>query len=205
MAPVSARNQPPAFARPHLNNDYLSAAERYAWEQIKLGLPANFNEKCDDWLDPKQGDDPGWRDENKCRTLRGTFVVDILTRPPLRDSVHYKGIDIHGAKIVGNVDLSFGKIDRPIHIIESRFEGSVSLRNARVESVVVLDSSVITGQVDATELHSDGDLSLRRTSISKEGLRLDRATIAGLVDMTGATCMGDLQAELRFRLTGRCF
>jgi cytoskeletal protein CcmA (bactofilin family) len=195
VAPVLARSHVRASAHGHLYHDNLSAAERYAWEQIKQGLPANFNEECDDWLDPKQGDDPGWRDENKCRTLRATFVADILTRPPLRDSVHYKGIDIHGAKIVGNVDLSFGKIDRPIHIIESRFEGSVSLRNARVEGVVLLDSSVITGQVDATELHSDGDLSLRRTAISEEGLRLDRATIAGVVDMTGATCMGDLDAN----------
>jgi hypothetical protein len=73
----------PAWARSHVlgfvsarsSNDNLNTAERYVWDQAKQGLPANFNKKCEDWLDPKQGDDPGWQDKNKCRTLRATFVA----------------------------------------------------------------------------------------------------------------------------------
>ena len=197
VTPVLARNQSPTFTRPHLNNDNLSAAEHYAWGKIKLGQPANFSLKCEDWSDPKQEDDPGWHDEIKsqCRTLRASFIVDILTKPPLRDSIHYKGVDIRGAKIVGDLDLAFAKIDRAVQITESRFEGDILLRNARADSILALDGSVIAGWLDATELHSNGDLRLPRTSISQAGLTLNNATIAGFIDLSGVTCMGGVQAS----------
>jgi hypothetical protein len=113
--PALARSHGTALVRTHSNNDNLSPAERYAWGQIKQGLPANFTEKCDyTWLDPKQGDDPAWRDDDKCRTLSAAFIVDVLTRPSFRDATTFKGVEIRGAKIIGGVDLAFAKIDRPV-------------------------------------------------------------------------------------------
>ena len=173
----------------------MSAAEQFAWAQIMQGLPANFSEKCDSWLEPKQEDDPGWRDEHKCRTLSAAFIVDILTKPALSDLIHYKGVDIRGAKIIGDVDLAFAKIDRSIQITESQFEGGISLRYARADSILALDGSVVSGWLDATELHSNGDLRLPRTSISSSGLTLNRATIAGFVDLNGVTCAGRVEAN----------
>ncbi len=192
--PALARSRVPTLVRVHPNNDHLNAAERYAWGQIRQGLTANFTEKCDDWLDPKQKDDPGWRDEKKCRTLSAAFIVDILTKPALRDSIHYKGIDVRGAKIVGDVDLAFAKIERPVQISESRFEGGISLRNAHANSIVALEGSVVQSPLDASELHAEGDLILSRATLSAR-LTLSRATIAGVVDMTGATCEGDMEAS----------
>jgi hypothetical protein len=123
-----ARSLGPPLVRTHPNNDKLNAAERYAWGQIKQGILANFTEKCDyTWLDPKQEGDPRWRDESKsqCRTLRAAFIVDILTNPSFRDAITRKGVDISGAKIVGDVDLAFAKVDWPVQITESRFEGGI--------------------------------------------------------------------------------
>lgn len=199
LAPALARSHVPAFARTHPNNDNLSAAERYAWAQIRQGLRADFNfsELCDDLLDPKQEDDPGWRDEPKseCRTVRATFIVDILTKPSFRDAMTHKGVDIRGAKIVGDVDLTFARIDRPVQISQSRFEGDILLRYAQAESVITLDGSVVSGRLDATGLHSEGELSLFRVTISDAGIALNRATIAGLVNMTGLSSAGDLDAN----------
>jgi uncharacterized protein YjbI with pentapeptide repeats len=194
--PALGRSHLPAVVHAHQNKDDLSAAEQYAWGQIKLGLPANFSLKCEDWLDPKQGDNPGWRDESKCRTLSSTFVVDILTKPPFRDAMTYKGVDIRGAKIVGDVDLGFAHIVPPVQITESRFEGDLSLRYGHAENLIELDGSVVTGQLDATAFHSEGELSLLRTTISEAGMVLDRVTIAGLVVMTGVTCAGDVGGSL---------
>ena len=167
------------------------------WGRIQQGLPANFSEKCGDWPDPKQEDDPGWRDESKskCRTISGTFIVDILTKPSFRDAMTYKGIEVRGAKIVGDVDLAFAKIDRPVQISESRFEGGVSLRYAYATSILNLEGSDVGGWLDATGLHSEGELSLRRMRISEAGLALSRAAIAGRLDMNGMTCLGDLNAD----------
>jgi uncharacterized protein YjbI with pentapeptide repeats len=192
-----ARSPELGLVRTHPNDDNLSAAERYAWGRIQQGLSANFSEKCDGWPDPKQEDDPGWRDESKgkCRTLRATFIIDILTKPSFRDAMTYRGVDIRGAKIIGDVDLAFAKLDRPFQISESRFEGAISLRYAHADSIINLEGSDVGGWLDATGLHSEGELSLRRMRISRAGLVLSRAAITGLVDMSEITCLGDLNAD----------
>jgi hypothetical protein len=60
---------------------------------------------------------------------------------------------------------------------------------------MVLDGSVVGRRIDATGFHSEDELSLQRTTISEAGLALTRATLAGLVDMDGMTCLGDLNAD----------
>jgi uncharacterized protein YjbI with pentapeptide repeats len=175
--------------------DNVSTAEGWAWSQIRQGLPADFGEHCGAKLDPRKGDDLAWRDTSDCRTIPAALLVDILTRPLFRDALTYKGLDIRGAKIVGDVDLAFAKLDRPVRITDSRFEGAVSFTDARAETVIELSGSSVAGRLDASGLHSNSDLSLYRAVISKAGVSLDGATIAGFVDMTGATCVGDLSAD----------
>ena len=107
------------LSRDHLYPDNSSTADGWAWSQIKQRLPADFGDRCGGWLD--QEDDPAWRDTIKCRTIPAGFLVDILTKQPLRDAITYKGVGVRGAKIVGEIDLTFAKFDRPFR---SRIAGS---------------------------------------------------------------------------------
>ena len=184
-----------ALSGPSSAEDRMTAAERWAWSRINQGLPVDFADQCGGWLDPRKEDDPAWSDAKQCRTISGSFLVDILARSPLRDAVPYKGLDIRDAKIVGGVDLAFAKLDRPIRIADSRFEGALSLSYAGAKSVFDLDGSLFIGMLDAFSFHSESHFVLAGATFSKAGLALNYAAIAGFIDMRGVTCPGDLNAD----------
>jgi hypothetical protein len=176
---------PNALGAPRPTYDNPNTAEGWAWSQIRQGLPADFEDHCG--VDLNKQSDIAWLDPRLCRTVSASFLIDLLTEPSLHDGMPHKGVRIGGAKILGDVDLAFMKIDRPIRILDSRFEGDISLAYARAESLIDFSGSVLAGQLVATALHSEDELNLSRTTISTAGLILDRATIAGLIDMDGAT------------------
>ncbi|MGA9485929.1 MAG: hypothetical protein WBV25_02475, partial [Methylocella sp.] len=69
--------------------DNPETSEGWAWDRIKRGERADFNVRCRTAaLDPCASDEKSeksWQED--CRRLSADFLVDILTKSPLRDQV----------------------------------------------------------------------------------------------------------------------
>jgi uncharacterized protein YjbI with pentapeptide repeats len=172
--------------------DDVSTPEGWAWSQIKQGLPADFGEFCDVELDPTKQDDPRWL--KTCRTISADFIVNLLTRSSLHDTIKYKGAALVNARIVGVVDLRFATIDRPLAIVSSRFEGAMKLDYARADSVVTFKKSLFLDALSGVGFGSETDVDFTQTTILGKIL-LDKARIKGDLIMSGANFKDDLKAS----------
>jgi hypothetical protein len=134
-----------------------TGAEAWAWQQIAAGRPADFDAQCHASPDPKS-DDAAWSDP--CRTVRGTMLEQILTRPPWRDALRHQGLRMAGVRLPGGLDLTNAHVASAVILTRSRIEGDVLLARTRLDSLFALDGSVITGAIEGTGLLTESDFSL---------------------------------------------
>jgi hypothetical protein len=162
--------------------------EGWSLPQIVRNEMADFNERCSTpALDPMDENDARWLDD--CRKLSAQFLQDLLTRAPWREAVPVAGIQIKGARIVGELDLDSAKLIRTISILASRIEGNINLSHAHTDGLIWLEGSLVNGAFNAQSLHSESDLYLREGTVFKNEVRLNNAKILRRFKMSGAVLL----------------
>jgi uncharacterized protein YjbI with pentapeptide repeats len=170
-------------------------AEKWAWSRTESGQPADFDEreKCPPAppAAPEHQRDRAWDD--LCRKLSTDFLQDILTKPPWREAIPFKGVRIAHAKIGGDVDLENVRLVRGISITDSFIDGSMNLNRARTEGLISIQSSLVSGGVQASSLYSESSLLLRWSSF--QNVDLHSAKVMGQIDIHGVSVSGALNAD----------
>ena len=112
------------------------------------------------------------------RTVRAEFIVWLLSDPRPSQFIHPSGLALAGARITGNLDLSYAAVDKPLTLIRCYVPDGINLLSAHLQEITVRrsrtgpifgDISIIHG--DATFILGDyGPVSFMRARI--EGLSI---------------------------------
>src|ERR1035437_8704312 len=140
------------------------------------------------------GDDPAKADGTpeapdekwpETRNVRADLIRWLCVDREAREQVDPGGIQIRGARITGDLDLSFTKVLLPLVLRSCRLEEDIHLEWAKMP-LLGLDGSW-TREISADGLNLEGGLFLRDGFHAEGEVRLPGATIGGDLSATGGT------------------
>ncbi|HVA83728.1 MAG TPA: hypothetical protein VNF28_02405 [Candidatus Binataceae bacterium] len=115
------------------------------------------------------------------RTIRAELIRWLVADPQARPFVHPSGIGIGGAKIGGELDLSYLTLNAPLTIINSAIPDGIDFSFAHLQGLDL--SRDVTGPLTGDRATITGDVQL--TGGKYGPVSGDRVTIAGDLLLTG--------------------
>ncbi|MDR3032767.1 MAG: hypothetical protein LBV78_06615 [Kitasatospora sp.] len=168
-------------------------AEKKLWSAFRSGQQVD--------LSPNGQPGRGGRAATGRATVRADVIMAMLRGGP--GPGHGARLTIRGARITGQLDLSYARIDHPITLRDCVFEQPIALAEARL-GTLTLDGSSVPG-IQAPNLEVDGDLGLSHVSASgtvqlsgahlHRNLRLDGADLSHGEDQEDALTADHLVVE----------
>src|SRR6266536_4528054 len=108
----------------------LTTPERLLWKRFAAGGPVDLRCGDVDLDDPGRGGDWG-----AGRTVRAAVIAALLLGGVRPEPGRVAGLRLAGARISGQLDLSYAGIDDPVEFEECSFEAGVVLTEATVRSL----------------------------------------------------------------------
>ena len=190
---------PNAYAHPY--GPGWTVSEQWAWDQIRTGNAADFQQHCGE-LDPGSQKDARWHDS--CRAIRSAFLEQLLTDPAWSKALRRQGVHLVGAYLPDGLDLSGATISAAVWIDKSVIAGDTNLRAAEFDGPLILNGSTFEHGIDALALSGRFLLITNGTRV-KGNLTLARADIKGDVVIIEARIDGNVSAdELNVGRTFHC-
>jgi|ERR1019366_1907997 sRNA-binding regulator protein Hfq len=175
----------------------LSAAE----ERVVRNAPNGTEADCSDL---GGGDDPAKADTwPEARNVRAELTRWLCVDSAARELVDPHGVQIRGARITGELDLSFTNVLFPLALLSCRVEQALILQGAKMP-LLSLEGSW-TGAIDADGLKLEGDIVLRNGFHAEGEVELPGATIGGNLDAEAGTFKnpnGNALTADRIKVTG---
>lgn len=153
------KDLPPVSTEPWvpLPPEEWTEPEKWAWERIRTGQAADFNEDCDSC--PLPWNAWAWKDEvKKQRRLRSDFLRTVLLCEPWRGLISHIGVVIVGAYFEEPVNLSHAEVgcllaimrsrlSAGLYCLSTRFKYSLNLQGSYCKPVLSLVGAEIMGSL----------------------------------------------------------
>jgi hypothetical protein len=178
----SRADQLVALARPairKLTGADLTPAEEEFFRKVAEGQVADFSSKSEADDDPANASQ--WKAD---RVLRAPCIAWLCTDPDATEFLTHRGILLHGARIDGDLDLQFAKIDVPLFFAKCAFAASIYLTQAELQSLTLLGTH--TAKISASNLKLEGAVLLRNGFRAQGEVSLMGASIGGSLNCTNA-------------------
>jgi len=127
--------------------------------------------------DPAHGDK--WGSD---RTVRAEVIAWLLSDPQPSQYIHPSGLGLAGARITGNLDLSYATVNKPLTLISCYVPDGINLYSAHLQDIKLRRSRI--GPVFGDQANIHGDASFLIGDFGPVSLM--RARIDGSLDLTGA-------------------
>lgn len=188
------------LARLKFTDPPLSAAE----ERVVRAAPNGAVANC---IDLDGGDDPEKADTwPKTRNVRADLIRWLCVDREARELVDPRGIQIRGARITGDLDLSSTNVLFPLLLSGCHLEQRLRLQWAKMPLLSLASSW--TKAIDADGLKLEDDIFLASGFHTEGGVRLLGATIGGSLDADGGrfkNLNGNALNAERMKVTGGVF
>ena len=156
----------------------LSEAEEKLFQAVVEGKVADYSAESDADNDPAGAAD--WSEE---RVLDAQRIVWLCIDPQASALVTHRGIRVTGARIDGDLDLSFAEVQSLLRLLRCAIRGRIDLIHTAVRMLVL--SGTHTGPITADGLKVQGGVLLREGFKAAGELRLLGATIGGNLECNG--------------------
>ena len=116
------------------------------------------------------------------RTVPAEFIAWLVSDPQPAQYIHPSGLALAGARITGNLDLSYATVSKPLTLIRCYVPGGINLLSAHMQEITVRHSR--TGDIfgNAAIIHGDATFIFGDYG----PVSFMRARIDGTLDFTGA-------------------
>ena len=159
-------------------------ADEIMFTQTALGKEAHYGDGV-----PPEGDK-----RDKKRVLQADRIEWLCTDPEATTAVTHRGVQIKGARIEGELDLSYAKIEFPLFIVNSAIPRGMFMQRGQLYALFL--SGTHTGPINADGLRVEHDLHMRNGFHASGEVRLLDATIGGTLDCSNSHFSNQQQVAL---------
>jgi hypothetical protein len=121
-------------------------------------------------------------------TIDANRIVWLCTDPKAREYLLHHGITVIGARIEGDLDLSFVTVEVPLRFIRCVFVNLLSLKQAKLQTLDLEETTV--NSINAELIRVEGNVSLNNGFKAHGNVNLEGAFIGGKLYCTGGKFLG---------------